>query len=479
MYKIYATLIIAILAAQISANSATAQANTFSQFVDSDVGIKSSGEHGWLPVSNVEGNKAFYWFVKNTANVEKAPLFIMVPNGSGKSILVSYFTSWGQQIISKHSEGLHDNHKNLNQYADLLMIDIPIGTGFSVYSDPSQIPTTLGEKTAHFSTFIKNFMDGHGELRGREIYVVSELRGTQSTPAFAYKLAKSGFNVKGVISFSNLSNPWINHLSYVANMEYKRIIKKGDKMYNTFNHNAKLCNLFSVLGAPNAEHYCSTLGDDADQHVLDIFNGSGVALKNDTNTRLKTVEKKIERWLNTERVQKYFNVRAKFYAVDMAVFNTVTQSDNRNMSTDAILTALLNRKIAVYYIVGSLERTANWIGNLMSATRLKWVGQESFGKAKWELWNRKNDLKQFENLHFSRVFGRDYKFWQQDATEIVKFVNEYILQKVPTRAEKKHLTEKTTRQQNVSSVNKVEEENGNLQIEQEELIKKTVVLERK
>ena len=64
----------------------------------------------------------------------------MVPNGSTKSILASYFTSFGEQIFADHEDGLKENHHNMNKYADLLMIDIPIGTGFSRYSDISQIP---------------------------------------------------------------------------------------------------------------------------------------------------------------------------------------------------------------------------------------------------------------------------------------------------------------------------------------------------
>lgn len=420
---------------------------------------------------------AFYWYVKNTSKEANAPLFVIVPNGSGKSVLVSYFTSWGEQKFKRHTNELYDNHARFNRHADLLMVDIPIGTGFSVYSDPSQIPTSVEEKTSHFFHFMNQFFSQNSELRSRDIYLVSELRGTQATPVYAYKLAKSGFNVKGVISFSNLSNPWISHLSYAPNMEYKKITKKSAKLYKSTNHQAKMCNLYSILGAPTAESYCSDMNDMADEHVIDIFQGNGVPKKGDSNSRLNQLEKKVSRWLNTERVQKYFNVKSKFYAVDWTVYNAVTKSSIRDFASDAVLTALLNRKIEVYIIVGSMGRTANWIGNLMSATRLKWVGQKGFEDAKWSLWNRKNDLKQYENLHFARLFGRSYDFWQTDATEISKFVNEYILQKVPTRIERTDMDYPEDVDHPTSSrVKETEQANKNLDIEQETLIQTTVVL---
>jgi len=428
---------------------------------------------------------AFYWYVKNTSKAANAPLFVIVPNGSGKSVLVSYFTAWGQQKLKRHTNELYENHARFNSHADLLMVDIPIGTGFSVYSDPSQIPTTVEEKTSHFYHFMNQFMAQNAELRSRDIYLVSELRGTQATPVYAYKLAKSGFKVKGVISFSNLSNPWISHLSYAPNMEYKKIIKKGDKKYTNMNNKAKMCNLYSILGAPTAESYCSDLDDVADEKVLDVHQGSGVPMKGDSNTRLNSLEKKVTRWLNTERVQKHFNVKSKFYAVNYSVYSAATKSNTRDFASDAVLAALLNRKIEVFIIVGSMGRTANWIGNLMNATRLKWAGQEGFGDAKWSLWNRKNDLKQFENLHFARLFGRSYNFWQSDATEITKFINEYVLQKVPTRIERtdldypldqKHPNSSNGVHVTTTRVKEVETANKNLDIKQKKIIKTTEVI---
>jgi serine carboxypeptidase-like clade 4 len=368
--------------------------NSFDDFVDSNIGITTAGEHGWLPVGGKPGNDAFYYYVKNQVADPKAPLFILVPSGSGKSVLTSYFTTWGPQIFKVHSNTLKVNHDAFNKYADLLMIDLPIGTGFSRYADVSQIPTTTKQKVEHFHTFINNFFDKHSSLSDREIYMVSELRGTQMTPLYTLKMVKHGIKVKGLISFSNLSNPWIDHLSYAPNLLYKRVIKKSSKSYKSLNKSAKFCNLFTVLGAPNAEHYCTTLNDAANIHALDMFSGQGVQAKFDPNTHCTRIERKFERWMNTERVQKYFGLRQKFWNVNPQVFQVITTNDNRTIASDAVISALLNRQVEVFVIVGSLERTANWIGNLMSATRLRWYGQKAFGDAKWTLWNRKNDLKQ-------------------------------------------------------------------------------------
>jgi len=216
------------------------------------------------------------------------------------------------------------------------------------------------------------------------------------------------------------------------------VISKKNKFYKKLEKSAKFCNLFSILGSPNAESYCTNLNETGDEHDEDIYGKAGVKVKFEVDTRLVHVELKIERWLNSERVKKYFNISysQKFFAVNPIVFRQVSLSGTRVMATDAVNAALLNRDIGVNYITGSLARTANWIGNLMSATRLKWVGQEDFHKNHWRLWNRKNDLKENGPLKFARVFGRSYNFWQRDMTEVMKFINVYVLKAEKTMEEK-------------------------------------------
>merc|ERR1711976_865164 len=112
--------------------------------------MNSLGHHGYLPVNDVAGNDAFYMYVENQAANKNAPLLIITPNGTGKSVLSAYFTSWGQDILRLTKNTLRKNHAAFNQYADLLLVDIPIGTGFSRYSNPSQIPKTPKQKVSHF-----------------------------------------------------------------------------------------------------------------------------------------------------------------------------------------------------------------------------------------------------------------------------------------------------------------------------------------
>lgn len=170
-------------------------------------------------------------------------------------------------------------------------------------------------------------------------------------------------------------------------MVYKRLFKKHKKdssIYETLNKQAKFCNLFSILGTPNAEEYCTNLNDYVDEHFLDLLKKHTQPIHFDPNTRQTHAEKLFERWMNTERVRKYFNNKTVFKNVSPIVNERVTSTDKRLISSDSVITALLNRNIQVHYFMGSLGRTANWIGNLMSATKLKWAGQKEFDEAEWE-----------------------------------------------------------------------------------------------
>jgi len=150
-------------------------------------------------------------------------------------------------------------------------------------------------------------------------------------------------------------------------------------------------------------------------------------MKTNPNLFLTKKEKIVEKWLNTERVQLFFNTDKKFIAVNKFVTKIIHSSQDRLIATDAVVAALLNRKINYTVITGSLDRTANWIGSLMSVTRLKWSGRRSFEEKEWDLWHRKNDVKQVGPLTFARVFGRGFDFWAGSMVECTRFINEYVL----------------------------------------------------
>ena len=135
--------IISLLFLQILANL------TYNEFLDNDIGVTNSGNHGFLPVNSTPGNEAFYWYLENQKGNPDAPLFITIPNGIGKSVLLSYFVSFGADVFVKASHKLRKNPNTWNIESDLLLLDLPIGTGFSTYSDPSQIPTTIKDKVLY------------------------------------------------------------------------------------------------------------------------------------------------------------------------------------------------------------------------------------------------------------------------------------------------------------------------------------------
>lgn len=93
----------------------------------------------------------------------------------------------------------------------MLMVDLPIGTGFSKYSSVDKIPITVKDKVDHFYYFLQRFFDKYNDLRQREMYILTELRETQMSPLYAFKMATGGLKIKGIVNFANLSNPWLNH----------------------------------------------------------------------------------------------------------------------------------------------------------------------------------------------------------------------------------------------------------------------------
>lgn len=80
-----------------------------------------------------EGNKLFYWHVEARKDADKAPLIIWTSGSPGISSEFALFKEIGPQYYTYKNKRGHFEHNpnSWNEFANLLVVDAPAGTGFS------------------------------------------------------------------------------------------------------------------------------------------------------------------------------------------------------------------------------------------------------------------------------------------------------------------------------------------------------------
>jgi len=81
---------------------------------------------------DIAANKSiWFWFFAARKNPDKAPLITWFSGGPGSSSMLGLFQELGPCRINNQSTGVDLNPTSWNEYANVLFIDQPVGTGFS------------------------------------------------------------------------------------------------------------------------------------------------------------------------------------------------------------------------------------------------------------------------------------------------------------------------------------------------------------
>ena len=131
----------------------------------------------------------FYWFYRttHTDGYRNRPIVLWLQGGPGLS-----GTGFGNFLMF----GPLDQHLNPRNYtwintANILFVDYPGDSGFSVFDNSSHTPVTMEEITEDLVTLIKTFMDEHSEINDNPFYIFGQSYGGKTAAALPYYLLKA------------------------------------------------------------------------------------------------------------------------------------------------------------------------------------------------------------------------------------------------------------------------------------------------
>ncbi|EME78965.1 uncharacterized protein MYCFIDRAFT_34326 [Pseudocercospora fijiensis CIRAD86] len=145
---------------------------------DTVCAANSSHFVGTVPVAQSRG--LFFWFVESRDDPIASPTIIWLNGGPGASSLVGLFEEIGPCRMSTLSETLPNPH-SWSEYANLLFLDQPSGTGLSASSSPV---TTLHTASLDFSTFVKRFTRQYPQYFAKGLFIAGESFGGIYVPRF-------------------------------------------------------------------------------------------------------------------------------------------------------------------------------------------------------------------------------------------------------------------------------------------------------
>lgn len=374
---------------------------------------------GYLSVNDpATDSKLFYVFyscrnLKAGQAPKDVPIVIWLQGGPGASSFLGGFMEFGPYRLEKDSTGKYKevrNDRSWNDYYNLLIIDNPRGTGYSVADDNSYV-TSQDEVAEDFLNVLLNFyqLDAFSNFDQTPLYIFGESYGGHYIPSIskrvvqynqgspAQKIPLSGIGIGdgwtdpihqlsgyamfgyslGFVDYNERKTAERNQLLGIGN------ILKGDYV-NALNNFDVTCNTI-VDAAGGVNVYNFRLYGDYDTSSLGAFfnDAANAARYNIDPSRIGTY---------TDENEDVYNGLSSDFMQSVA--------DRVAFVADAGLPVLLYN--GQYDVIVNTATALNWIG------QLEWSGQLGFYNAPLQTWKFNNGstvglAKNYKNFTFAIV----------------------------------------------------------------------------
>ena len=223
--------------------------------------------HGYLPVNRKSRDYIFYWFFPSRKYPTTDPLIIWLTGGPGCSSSVAVLKENGPFLLSDAGEPVINKY-SWNNKANIIYVDSPIGTGFSIAGEKKDRATGEEQIATNLYEFMLEFLQKFPDLQGRAFYITGESYAGKYIPWFSNhvvtqnaKLDKSSklkINLKGIMIGNGMVNPEWQYPAYFNFSSHHQLITIPDqqKLAPAF----QFCHGLLRNGATEqAYNYCETL----------------------------------------------------------------------------------------------------------------------------------------------------------------------------------------------------------------------------
>eukprot|EP01132_Coremiostelium_polycephalum_P005827 gene5827-7251_t len=242
-----------------------------------------------------DGNLFFWFFQANVTEPLKAPVLIWINGGPGCSSMDGIFLENGPlRIQSDYS--IQINPFSWHNYANVLYIDQPFGTGLSYISDNKGIASNDQMLEQYFYSFVQKFFNIFSDYQSLPLYISGESYAGHYIPHFANyilqqnELIQNGtnngtvYNLEGLAIGNGWTHPIVQYQSYnkfgyaagIIGTEqynnYTNLINQCQKQINANNFMSDECD--NVMGTLQSDSGNATSVNVYDIRLYDPTGGS-------------------------------------------------------------------------------------------------------------------------------------------------------------------------------------------------------------
>ncbi|KAF0687151.1 Aste57867_21122 [Aphanomyces stellatus] len=369
---------------------------------------------GYIQLGN-SSTKYFHWYFESRSDPTNDPLVLWVNGGPGASSMIGLLSENGPCSVQLDLS-LEYNPHAWNSHANVIWLDQPANTGFSV--GPTPTPDIIGPNVY---AFLQGFLAKHPSLRGRPLFLTGESYGGHYVPVIAHTIVKENakkvqphLNLQGLAIGNGLTNTKVQaqhvldqaihnayNVSLVPTTQFTELNQSGNeavRLLDACASNASMCpaagNAFVVFG----QQLVIT-------HSLNKYDLRETCVGNSCNA----IEDAVARFLNNPRVLAYLGLPPSFR------YN-ISNRDTFGSFTNDIATsyaphveAVLSANVSVLLYAGDADLACNWQGNDAWPKQLAWPGAKAYVATELKSWTldgiEVGQVRSHSLLTFVRVFN--------------------------------------------------------------------------
>ncbi|GLA41207.1 cell death protease [Aspergillus niger] len=350
---------------------------------------------GHIEVDPQNNGNLFFWHYQNRHIANRQRTVIWLNGGPGCSSMDGALMEVGPYRL-KDNETLTYNEGSWDEFANLLFVDQPVGTGFSYVNTDSYLHE-LDEMSAQFIVFLEEWFRLFPEYEGDDIYIAGESYAGQHIPYIAKAIQERNKNVQGkTIASWNLKglligNGWISpneqYMSYLPYAYEEGLIKEGSRTAKELEVLQSVCKSRLETGKNkvhlnDCEKVMNALLDKTveDNKCLNMYD---IRLRDTTDAcgmNWPTDLEDVKPYLQREDVVKALNINPEKKSGWVECSGAVSSAFNPQKSPPSVqlLPGLLESGLQILLFSGDKDLICNHVGTEQLINNMKWNGGTGF-----------------------------------------------------------------------------------------------------